>query len=98
MRMYAPPHPGLSIREFCLDPLELSVTAAAELLGVSRKHLSQVTNGRAPISADMAVRLAKAFGGGAEVWLRQQADHDLWHAEKRLRGLRLSPPPHKRAA
>lgn len=98
MRMHAPPHPGLSIGEFCLDPLALSITAAAELLGVSRKHLSQVTNGRAPISADMAVRLAKAFGGGAEVWLRQQTDHDLWHAEKRLRGLKLSSPLQKRAA
>lgn len=98
MRMHAPPHPGLSIGEFCLEPLGLSVTAAAKLLGVSRKHLSQVTNGHAPISAEMAVRLAKAFGGGAEVWLRQQADHDLWHAEKRLRGLKLSPLPLKRAA
>lgn len=97
MKKSAPPHPGLSIREFCLDPLGLSVTAAAKVLGVSRKHLSLVTNGHAPISAEMAVRLAKAFGGGAEVWLRQQADHDLWHAEKRLRGIKLA-PIHRQAA
>ncbi len=98
MRMHNPPHPGLSLRELCLDPLGLSVAAAARVLGVSRKHLSQVVHGHAPISADMAVRLSKAFGGGAEVWLRQQADFDLWQAEKRLRGLKIAPQTVRNAA
>jgi addiction module HigA family antidote len=98
MRMFNPPHPGPAIRELCLEPAGLSVAAAARLLGVSRKHLSQVVNGHAPVSAEMAVRLSKAFGGGAEVWVRQQADHDLWHAEKRLRGLKIAAPPGARRA
>ncbi|MBI1244460.1 MAG: HigA family addiction module antidote protein [Alphaproteobacteria bacterium] len=97
MRMHNPPHPGLSVRSLCLDPLGLSVSAAARILGVSRKHLSQIVHGHAPISADTAVRLSKAFGGDAEVWVRQQADHDLWQAEKRLRGLKIAPVPPRRA-
>jgi addiction module HigA family antidote len=90
-RMHNPPHPGLAVRELCLVPAGLSVAAAARALGVSRKHLSQVLHGHAPVSAEMAVRLAKAFGGGAEVWVRQQADYDLWQAERRLRHLRIAP-------
>ena len=93
MRMHNPPHPGLSIQALCLEGTGLSIAAAARVLGISRKHLSQVVHGHAAISADMAVRLSKAFGGGAEVWLRQQADYDLWQAEKRLRGLKIVPQP-----
>jgi len=98
MRMFNPRSPGLAIRQLCLDPSGLSVAAAARLLGVSRKHLSQVMNGRAPVSAEMAVRLSKAFGGGAEIWVYQQADHDLWQAEKRLRRLKIATPPGARRA
>ncbi|MCL4791504.1 MAG: HigA family addiction module antidote protein [Gammaproteobacteria bacterium] len=77
MRMQNPPHPGISVREDCLKPLNLSVTAAAEILGVSRQALNNVLNGAAGISAEMAVRLDKAFGGGAETWLALQMAHDL---------------------
>ncbi|MBM4221446.1 MAG: HigA family addiction module antidote protein [Gammaproteobacteria bacterium] len=77
MRMKSPPHPGISVREDCLKPLNLSVTAAAEILGVSRQALNNVLNEAAGISAEMAVRLDKAFGGGAETWLALQMAYDL---------------------
>jgi addiction module HigA family antidote len=80
MPMKHPPHPGLSVRHDCLEPLGLSVTEAAKRLGVSRKQLSDVVNGRSGISPEMAIRLDKAFGGGAETWLRLQAAFDLAQA------------------
>jgi addiction module HigA family antidote len=80
MPMKNPPHPGLSVRHDCLEPLGLSVTEAAKKLGVSRKQLSDVVNGRSGISPEMAIRLDKAFGGGAETWLRLQAAFDLAQA------------------
>ncbi len=83
MPMKNPPHPGLSIRHDCLEPLGLSVTEAARRLGLSRKHLSDVVNGRSGISAEMAIRLDKAFGGGAETWLRLQTAYDLAQALKK---------------
>lgn len=82
MRMHKPPHPGEVLREFCLEPLGLSVTRAAQALGVSRKTLSAMLNGRAGISPEMALRLAKAFGTSAESWLIQQVQYDLWVAEQ----------------
>ncbi|MEN1729554.1 MAG: HigA family addiction module antitoxin [Pseudomonadota bacterium] len=83
MLMYDPPHPGEILRELCLDPLELSVTEAAKALGVSRKTLSAILNGRAGISPEMAVRLSMAFGTSSESWLNQQSQYDLWNAEQR---------------
>lgn len=93
MRMHKPPHPGEIIKSLCLEPLGLSVTEAAKALGVSRKTLSAVLNGRGGISPEMAVRLSIAFGTSAESWLNQQTQYDLWHAEqhrKRLRVVRLA--------
>ena len=83
MPMNNPPHPGLSIRYDCLEPLGLSVTAAAAHLGVSRKHLSDVIDGNSGISPEMAVRLDKAFGGGASAWYQLQAAYDLAQVMKR---------------
>lgn len=80
MPMKNPPHPGLSVRHDCLEPLGLTVVEAARRLGISRKQLSDIVNCRAGISPEMAIRLDKAFGGGAEVWLRLQAAHDLARA------------------
>ena len=80
MPMKNPPHPGLSVRHDCLEPLGLSVTEAAKRHGVSRKQLSDVVNGRSGISPEMAIRLDKAFGGGAETWFRLQAAFDLAQA------------------
>jgi addiction module HigA family antidote len=94
MAMKNPPHPGLSVRYDCLEPLGLSVTEAAKRLGVSRKQLSDIVNGHAGISPEMAIRLDKAFGGGAETWYRLQAAYDLAQAMKRadeIRVERLSP-------
>jgi len=81
-RMKNPPHPGFSVRHDCIEPLGLSIKEAAEQLGISRKQLSDVVNGHAGISPEMAIRLDKAFGGGAETWLRLQAAYDLRRAER----------------
>ncbi len=82
MLMHNPPHPGEVIKELCLEPLGISVTDAAEALGVSRKTLSAILNGRAGISPEMAVRLSIAFNTSAESWLNQQSQYELWHAEQ----------------
>lgn len=83
MPMKNPPHPGLSVRHDCLEPLGLSVTEAARKLGISRKQLSDIVNCRSGISPEMAIRLDKVFGGGAEAWYRIQASYDLAQAMKR---------------
>jgi len=84
MSMHNPPHPGEIIRELCLEPLEISITKAAEALGVSRKTLSSILNGRAGISPEMAIRLSKAFGTSPESWLNQQMQFDLWRTNQAL--------------
>ena len=89
-RMHDPPHPGEIVREQCLAPLGLSVTAAAKGLGVTRKALSELLNGHSGISPEMALRLEKAFGGTAETWLRMQVAHDLWQAEQRATNLEVT--------
>ena len=90
MKMHNPPHPGEIIRELCLEPLRLSVTEAARSLGVSRKALSSILNGRTGISPEMAVRLSIAFDASAESWLNQQLQYDLWHAERTRKSLRVT--------
>jgi antitoxin HigA-1 len=77
MLMNNPPHPGLAVKHDCLEPLGLTVTQAAQALGVSRRLLSDLVNGRAGISPEMAIRLDKAFGGGAETWHRLQSAYDM---------------------
>ena len=90
MRMHNPPHPGEVLKALCLVPLGLSVTDAARALGVSRKTLSSILNGRAGISPEMAVRLSIAFDTTAESWLNQQTQFDLWHAEQSRKQLRVT--------
>jgi addiction module HigA family antidote len=82
MALKNPPHPGRSIKEGCLDPLDLNVTEAARVLGVARHTLSRVLNGHAGISPDMAIRLEKAGWSNAEFWLRRQVSYDLSQARK----------------
>ena len=82
MAMKNPPHPGLSVRHDCIEPLGLTITQAARALGVTRQALNNLVNGKAAISPEMAIRLDKAFGGGADTWLRLQAAYDLAQAEK----------------
>lgn len=82
MPMKNPPHPGRSIRNACLEPVGLSVTEGAKVLGVSRQALNNLVNGKAAISPEMAIRLSKAFGSTAETWLRMQLAYDLARALK----------------
>ncbi|MDZ7922595.1 MAG: HigA family addiction module antitoxin [Marinagarivorans sp.] len=89
MLMHNPPHPGEVIKELCLEPLGLSVTEAAEALGISRKTLSSIVNGKAGISPEMAVRLSIAFNTSSASWLNQQTQYDLWQAEQRRSELQV---------
>jgi len=82
MHMHNPPHPGEIIREFCIEPLNLSVTEAANALGVTRKTLSALLNGRSGVSPEMALRLSKVFGRTPEGWLRLQLQFDLSKTEQ----------------
>src|SRR5271169_5363949 len=79
MTMKNPPHPGLVVLQECIEPLGLTITRAAEALGVTRNTLSELANGKRGISPEMAVRLSKVFGGSAVSWLTQQAQYDLAH-------------------
>ena len=83
MTMHNPPHPGAVIRRQCVEPLGLTVTAAAKGLGVSRNTLSMLLNGRLGISPEMAIRLSQGFGRSPESWLQQQMQYDLWRARRR---------------
>ena len=85
MNMFNPSHPGDILREDILPELNLTVTDAANQLGVSRVALSRMINGRSALSADMAIRLAQWLGGEAETWLRLQMQYDLWQAKKKSR-------------
>jgi addiction module HigA family antidote len=83
MEMHNPAHPGEIVREECLKPLGLTVTAAADALGVTRKALSDLLNGHTGVSPDMAIRLEQVFGSTADTWLRMQMQRDLWEARQR---------------
>ncbi len=83
MPMKNPPHPGLSVRHDCIEPLGLTVAQAAKALGVTRQTLNNLLNGKSGISPEMAVRLAKAFGSSAETWLEVQLDYDLAQVRRR---------------
>ncbi len=89
MQMYNPPHPGEILSELCLEPLGISVTRAAEALGISRKTLSAIVNGRAGISPEMAIRLSLAFDTSAESWLNQQVQYDLWLARQKQQDFKV---------
>ena len=84
-RMHNPPHPGEVLRDGVFTDTGITVTDFAQRIGVTRVALSRVLNGKAGISADMAVRLTAALGGSAESWLHMQADYELWLAEKALK-------------
>ena len=89
MRMKNPRHPGRIIRQECIEPLNLTVTAAAKHLRVTRQALNNLVNERTGVSPEMAIRLSKAFGASPEVWLGLQLDYDLAHAAKRAAGLKI---------
>jgi len=93
IQMHEPGHPGEVIREACLKPLGLSVTAAAQGLGVTRKALSELLNGHSGVSPEMALRLAAAGWSTAETWLQMQLAYDLWQVRKRTGALNVKPFP-----
>ncbi len=96
MPMKNPPHPGRSIKDACLEPLQLSVTEGAKVLDVTRHTLSRVINGQSGISPDMAIRLEKAGWSNADHWLRLQTAYELAQARKRqdqIRVERYEPQP-----
>jgi addiction module HigA family antidote len=96
--MHNPPHPGEVLRDGVFSETGITITDFAKRLGVTRVALSRVLNGRAAISADMAVRLAAALGGSAESWLHMQASYDLWMAQKALKRETAKIKPLKLAA
>lgn len=89
MPMNNPAHPGLIVRHDCLEPLALSVTQAAKILGVSRQALNNIVNAKAAISPEMAIRLSKAFGSTPETWVRMQAAYDLAQALKSASAIKV---------
>ena len=96
MPMKNPPYPGRSIKDACLEPLGLNITAGAKVLGVTRNTLSRVINGQNGISPDMAIRLEKAGWSNADHWLRLQTAYDLAQARKhqnRIQVDRYEPQP-----
>lgn len=94
MTMKNPPHPGGVVLRQCLEPLGLSITDAAAALGVTRNTLSELVNEKRGVSPEMAVRLAKVFGGTEQGWIVQQAQYDLGRVQrdrmKRLKRLELA--------
>jgi len=89
MSMKNPPHPGEGVRDAIENGLGLTVTAAAEGLGVSRKTLSQILNGRSSITTEMAIRLEKGIGSSAAAWLRMQMAYDLTLAQRSARRIKV---------
>lgn len=84
MEMYNPPHPGIILLEDWIKPLNFSVTEFALRIGTSRKNLSEIVNAKCGISPEMALKLSKALGTSAEIWLNMQQAYDLWHARQRV--------------
>ena len=91
MAMKNPPHPGEIIRDLCIEPLGLTITKAAEGLGITRKTLSLLLNGHAGISPEMAIRLSQAFGRSPESWLQLQGTYDLAQVRKSAKTIRVKP-------
>ena len=89
MPMHNPPHPGEIVKWDCLEPLGLTVTQAAQGLGVSRQTLSGLVNGKADLSVEMTLRLSQAFGSTPETWLGMQTAYDLWQARERTKDIKV---------
>lgn len=89
MGMHNPPHPGEIVRYECLEPLGLTVTRAAQGLGVTRQALSDLVNGNAGVSVEMSMRLSQAFGSTPETWLGMQMAFDLWQAQDRAKHIEV---------
>ena len=82
MEMFNPPHPGKILLEDWIKPLNFSISEFAIRIGTSRKNLSEIVNGKTGISASMALKLSKALGTSAQLWLNLQQKYDLWQAKQ----------------
>lgn len=80
--MYNPPHPGETLKELYMKDYNLSVARLALMLGISRKHMSNIVNCKVPVTTEVALKLAKCFNTSPEIWLREQLAYDLWQAKK----------------
>ena len=89
MGMHNPPHPGAIVRYECLEPLGLTVTRAAQGLGVTRQALSDLVNEKSGISVEMSIRLSQAFGSTPETWLGMQTAYDLWQVRERAAQIKV---------
>ncbi|MYD91684.1 MAG: HigA family addiction module antidote protein [Caldilineaceae bacterium SB0662_bin_9] len=89
MAMHNPPHPGEIVRHECLEPLGLTVTRAAQGLGITRQALSDLVNGKAGVSVEMSIRLSQAFGSTPETWLGMQTAYDLWQVRERAKHIEV---------
>ena len=85
IRKRPPTHPGNILKYHYLEPLSISVTKLSEIIGVSRKTMSKIVNGRGSITSDMALRLSRAFQTSPDLWMNLQKEYDLWHAEQRMK-------------
>jgi len=95
--MHRPAHPGDILRELYLAPLGVTITQAAKAMGVTRKHVSAIVNGRSPVTPDMALRLAAVFATDPELWVNMQAQYDLWAVSRKTRP-KVKPLVTKKAA
>ena len=82
MEMFNPPHPGETIKELYMKDYNLTVAKLALMLGISRKHMSNIVNCKVPVSTEVALKLAKCFNTSPEIWLREQLAYDLWYAKQ----------------
>ncbi len=89
MMMHNPAHPGEILKDLCIEPLNLTITEVAKTLGIARKTLSELVNGKAGVSPEMAIRLSKAFKTTPEFWMNLQQQYDLWHAHQKLSDLQI---------
>jgi len=89
--MKNPPHVGEILRELYLEPLGISVTEAADRLGVTRQALSRLVNEKTGISAEMAIRLGKAFGTSPDFWMNLEKQYELWQAMKKYKASDIVP-------
>ncbi|MBI3753386.1 MAG: HigA family addiction module antidote protein [Deltaproteobacteria bacterium] len=87
--MHNPPHPGEVIKELCIKPLGITITEAANAIGVSRKAFSELLNGHTGVSPEMAVRLSIAFDTTPESWLAQQMQYDLWRLKQSRKKIKV---------
>ena len=85
MEMFNPAHPGETIKELYMNDYNLTIAKLALMLGISRKHLSNIVNCKVPISTEVALKLAKCFKTSPEIWLREQLAYDLWNAKQTVK-------------